>query len=86
MRSRLAVNSHKNTLDSIKTYDGFPFGREMLEVKVDDLKQYVLLLCSPMQESALKKAKTLYISFSYKQVLRPQWKDIMFIHCVIDGL
>ena len=87
MRSRLAVKiNDKNNLEDIKTFDSLPLGRKLLEIKVDELKQYVLFLFSPTQEMAMKEAKSLYFNCSYKQILKPQWKDIMFIHWFIDGL
>ena len=87
MRSRLAVKiNDKNNLEDIKTFDSLSLGRKLLEIKIDDLKQYILFMFSPCQEIAMKEAKLLYFNWSYKQILKPQWKDIMFIHWFIDGL
>ncbi|CAI2359818.1 unnamed protein product [Moneuplotes crassus] len=87
MRSRLAVKiNDKNDLEEMKSFDGQRLGRKLLELKVDEVKQYVLYLYSPTQEEVLRTSPTLFLNCSYKQILKPQWKDVVMIHCFVDGL
>ncbi|CAI2359547.1 unnamed protein product [Moneuplotes crassus] len=80
LRSRLSVKSHcVSDISSIKTVEGEPFCREVIECNANNMKQYLCFFYSDFQVKLLQEAKTLYISGSHKKWLKPQWSETVFI-------
>ena len=86
LRSRLSVKAHcVSDIASIKTIDGSQFWREVIEWIAFEMKQFIWFFFSEYQEKILKQSKTIYISWSYKKWLKPQWSETVFIKAFKDG-
>ena len=86
LRSRLSVKTNcVSDISTIKTVDGEPFWRDVIECVADDMKQFVWFFFSDFQEKCLLNTKTIYIWGSNKKWLKPQWSETVFIQGFKEG-
>ncbi|CAI2386138.1 unnamed protein product [Moneuplotes crassus] len=86
IKARLSVRTSGGCdCTQLRTVEGAPFCRNIIEAKVEDMKQFLIFFYSTFHEMIAKESKTLYISGSYAKYVTPDWSETIFVKAFKNG-